>query len=60
MTRGIIFELLMRLRKYYEIDKIVINQSKFVLKILDSFIEGSVHHESVGGSVWGFAFECFS
>jgi ribosomal protein S8 len=32
VTTGIIYELLMRLRKYYEIDKIVISQSKFVLK----------------------------
>jgi hypothetical protein len=29
---GIIFELLMRLKKYYEIDKIVIKKEKFALK----------------------------
>jgi hypothetical protein len=32
LTTGIIFELLMRLRKYYEVDKIGVSQSRFALK----------------------------
>ena len=31
-SNGIVFELLLRVRKYYEVDKIVIQQDKFKIK----------------------------